>query len=57
MFENARAEKGRSNPDRAQRRDETKLKSGDWGRDKGPRRRLLITARTDERDASKLIGH
>ena len=55
MFENVRAEKRRSDPDRAQRRDETKLKSGDRGCDKGPRGRLLITAGTDERDRAFML--
>jgi hypothetical protein len=56
MFENMRAEKRRSDPDRAQRRDETKLKGRDRGCDKGRGARLLITAGTDERNGAFMLS-
>lgn len=56
VLENARAEKRRGDPDRAQRRDETKLKGGDRRYDKGPRRRLLITAGTDQRNGAFMLS-
>lgn len=56
VLENARAEKRRCDPDRAQRRDETKLKGGDRRHDKGPRRRLLITAGADQRNGAFMLS-
>jgi hypothetical protein len=56
VFENARAEKGRGDPNRAQRRDETKLKGRDRGRDKGGGGRLLIAAGTDEGDRALMLS-
>ena len=56
MFENVRAEKRRSDPDRAQRREETKLKGGNRGCDQGRGGRLLITAGTDKRDGAFMLS-
>lgn len=56
VFEDTRADKGRGNPDRVQRRDETKLKG--WSRRCNKRRgcRLVDLAGTDQSDGAFMLS-
>jgi hypothetical protein len=55
VFENSRADKGRSYPDRVQRRDETKLESRRGSDNQRRRRRLLERAGTDQRHRAFML--
>ena len=56
MFENARTEKRRGDPDRVQRQDKGKVKGGNGGFDQGRGSRLLITPRTDKGNRALMLS-